>query len=312
MANTERFSGVISPALTPFKADLSPDTERFVKHCNWLLEQGCAGLAVFGTTSEANSQSGAERMALLEALVESGIDPKVLMPGTGATSITEAVQLTKHAVDLGCGGVLMLPPYYYKNVNDDGIFRFFDEVIQRIGDDKLQVYLYHIPPQTVFGFSLDLIGRLVHAYPKTVVGLKDSSGDWNNMEAILKNFPGFNMFPGSEIHMLAGLRNGASGCITATANANPAQLRSLYDNWQTPQADDMQAAITALRKTIQSFPMVPALKEIIAHFKEDDGWKHNRPPFTQMPAEQVKDLLAELAKHNFSLEPSKLAMAGDD
>jgi 4-hydroxy-tetrahydrodipicolinate synthase len=312
MASTERFSGVISPALTPFKADLSPDTERFVKHCNWLLDQGCAGLAVFGTTSEANSQSGAERMELLEALVESGIDPKVLMPGTGATSITEAVQLTKHAVELGCGGVLMLPPYYYKNVDDDGLFRFFDEVVQRVADPRLQLYLYHIPPQTVFGFSLDLIGRLVDAYPKTVVGLKDSSGDWDNMAAILKNFPGFNMFPGSELHMLAGLRAGAAGCITATANANPAQLRELFDNWQKPQADDLQAEISAVRKTIQGFPMVPALKEIIAHFKKDEGWKYDRPPFTQMPAEQVKKLIDELAKLNFTLEPTKLALAGDD
>lgn len=311
MANSERFSGVIAPALTPFKADFSPDTARFVKHCNWLLEQGCAGLAVFGTTSEANSQSGAERMALLEALVKSGIDPKVLMPGTGATSITEAIELTKHAVDLGCGGVLMLPPYYYKNVDDDGIFRFFDTVIQRIADDRLQCYLYHIPPQTVFGFSLDLIGRLIDAYPKTVVGLKDSSGDWNNMAAILKNFPGFNMFPGAENHMLAGLRNGAAGCITATANANPAKLRELFDKWQTPEADDLQASITALRKTIQSFPMVPALKEIIAHFTGDSDWKINRPPFTQMGAEEVRNLFVELEKHNFTLEQPKLAMAGN-
>lgn len=301
MANTERFSGVISPALTPFKADLSPDTERFVKHCNWLLEQGCAGLAVFGTTSEANSQSGAERMALLEALVESGIDPKVLMPGTGATSITEAVQLTKHAVELGCGGVLMLPPYYYKNVNDDGIFRFFDEVIQRIGDDRLQVYLYHIPPQTVFGFSLDLIGRLVHAYPKTVVGLKDSSGDWNNMEAMLKQFPDFAMFAGAETFLLQTMRGGGAGCISATANINPAAIAKLHSEWQSPEADAMQAGLDELRGTVMKYPMIPSLKASVAHFSSDGEWARVRPPLVELNAEQKAGLIADLDKLGFEM-----------
>ena len=308
MARTDGFSGVISPALTPFTADLQPDTARFVAHCRWLLEQGCAGLAVFGTTSEANSQSGSERMALLEALVAGGVDPAVLMPGTGACSITEAVALTKHAVDLGCGGVLMLPPYYYKNVDDEGIFRFFDETIQRIADDRLQVYLYHIPPQTVFGFSLDLIGRLVDAYPDTVVGIKDSSGDWNNMAAILENFPTLHMFPGSEAYMLQALRHGAAGCITASANINPAQLRELYDNWETPEADAMQDAITAIRLLVQSYPLVPALKEILAHFKGDGAMRLTRPPFTAMQTARVEKLLAELAKLDFAIE-RPLAMA---
>ncbi len=310
MARADGFSGVISPALTPFTADLQPDPARFVAHCRWLLEQGCAGLAVFGTTSEANSQSGAERMALLEALVAGGVDPAVLMPGTGACSISETVALTKHAVELGCGGVLMLPPYYYKNIDDDGIFRFFDETIQRIADDRLQVYLYHIPPQTVFGFSLDLIGRLTNAYPGTIAGIKDSSGDWDNMAAILKNFPDLRMFPGSESFMLEGLRHGAAGCITASANVNPAQLRELYDNWETPEADAMQDAISAIRMIIQGYPIVPALKEIVAHFKNDDAMRMTRPPFTAMDPAQVKKLLAELASAGFAHE-RPLAMAGE-
>jgi 4-hydroxy-tetrahydrodipicolinate synthase len=310
MARIDGFSGVISPALTPFTADLEPDTGRFITHCRWLLDQGCAGLAVFGTTSEANSQSGSERMALLEALAEGGVDTAVLMPGTGACSISETVALTKHAVELGCGGVLMLPPYYYKNVDDDGIFRFFDETIQRIADDRLRVYLYHIPPQTVFGFSLDLIGRLIDAYPTTIVGIKDSSGDWDNMAAILKTFPDINMFPGSESFMLDGLRHGAAGCITASANVNPAKLRELYDNWETPEADAMQKTISALRSTIQSYPMVPALKEIIAHYKGDDAWRMTRPPFTAMDPAQVKKLLAELVALDYTLEPP-LALTGE-
>ena len=310
MATSDGFSGVISPALTPFTADLEPDVDRFIDHCQWLLDQGCAGLAVFGTTSEANSLSGRERMALLEALIAHDFDPARLMPGTGACSITEAAALTKHAVELGCGGVLLLPPYYYKNVDDDGIFRFIDKTIQLVADDRLRIYLYHIPPQTVFGFSLDLIGRLVDAYPDTIAGIKDSSGDWDNMAAILKNFPNLNMFPGSEAYMLKGLRHGAAGCITASANVNPAQLRELYDNWETPEADALQDAIIAIRLLIQGYPMVPALKEIVAHFKADSAFRTTRPPFTAMPAEQVEKLLAELARLDFALE-RPLAMAGD-
>ena len=299
------FAGVLVPVLTPFIANPTtngnePDAGRFVEFCRFLLGQGAGGLSVFGTTSEANSMSGGERMELLDRLVQSGIPAAKLMPGVGACSVSEAAQLARHAVGHGCGGVLMLPPFYYKGMSDDGLFAFFAGVIDRVGSAALKIYLYHIPPQTVLGLSLDLVGRLIKAYPDTVVGLKDSSGDWNNTAALLDRFPDFAVFPGSEVFLLDGLRKGAAGCITATGNVNVPGIRKVYENWRSPEADRLQAEITTARKTIQAYPMVPALKRIVAHFRGDPGWAAVRPPMVPLSEAQSQALLADLARIGFT------------
>jgi 4-hydroxy-tetrahydrodipicolinate synthase len=295
------FAGVLVPVLTPFTPAGEPDAGRFVAFCRWLLDQGADGLAIFGTTSEANSMSAGERMALLDRLIASGVPAAKLMPGTGACSVTEAATLIKHAVGHRCGGVLMLPPFYYKGMDDDGLFAFFAGVIDRVASPALRMYLYHIPPQTVLGLSLDLVGRLIKAYPSTVVGLKDSSGDWKNTEALLERFPGFAVFPGSEVFLLDGLRKGAVGCITASGNVNVPGIRKVYENWQKPQADQLQAEITTVRKAIQAYPMVPALKRIVAHFHNDPDWAAVRPPMVPLSEAQSKALLGDLAKIGFTL-----------
>ena len=296
------FSGVLVPVLTPFTASGEPDAGRFAAFCRWLLDQGAGGLAIFGTTSEANSMSPAERMALLDHLVEAGIPAEKLMPGTGACAMTDAAALVRHAVGHGCGGVLMLPPFYYKPVSDDGIFAFISGVIDKVGSPALKVYLYHIPPVAVVGYSLDLVGRFIKAYPQTVVGLKDSSGDWNNTAALLDRYPGFAIFPGSEVFLLAALRKGGAGCITASGNVNVSGIAKLYANWQGPQADALQAEVTTVRNTLQRFPMVPALKRIVAHFHDDPAWASVRPPMLSLDQTQSAALIADLAKIGFSLE----------
>src|SRR5438045_3391224 len=184
---TQRIRGVLAPVVTPFGADLSPDRERFIAHCQWLLAQNC-GLAVFGTTSEANSLAAEERSALLDELVASGVDPSRMMPGTGCCSITETVKLTAQAVKHGCAGVLMLPPFYYKGVSEEGLYRYFSEVVERVGDTRLRIYLYHIPPVAVVGITAGLVERLLKSYPDTIAGMKDSSGDWNNTKTFLDAF----------------------------------------------------------------------------------------------------------------------------
>jgi 4-hydroxy-tetrahydrodipicolinate synthase len=247
-------------------------------------------------------------MELLEELVDSDIDADKLMPGTGSCSLADAIVLTRHAVELGCGGVLMLPPFYYKAPNEDGLFRFFAEVIEGVGDDRLKVYLYHIPPVAQVGFSLPLIGRLIKAFPDTVVGLKDSSGDWNNTAAILDAHPGFEVFPGSEIFLLQGLRKGAAGCISATCNVSAAAIRNVYDNWQSAEAERLQAAITALRQAIQAYPMIPALKAIIAHYRQDPAWAQLRAPFVGLAATDAAKAIQTLADaHGFKLDFAKAA-----
>jgi 4-hydroxy-tetrahydrodipicolinate synthase len=305
---SQPFAGVLVPVLTPFARAGDPDAGRFIAFCRWLLDEGADGLAIFGTTSEANSMSAGERMELLDKLVAAGIPAGKLMPGVGACSITEAATLARHAVAHGVGGVLMPPPFYYKGMDDDGLFAFFAAVIERVASPALRIFLYHIPPQTVLGLSLDLVGRLIRAYPETVVGLKDSSGDWSNTAALLERYPGFAVFPGSEVFLLDGLRKGAAGCITATGNVNVPGIRRVYENWQTPEADALQARITLVRKTIQAYPMVPALKRIIAHFHDDPDWAAVRPPMVRLTQTQSQALLADLAKIGFALgEPRRAA-----
>jgi 4-hydroxy-tetrahydrodipicolinate synthase len=300
---SQPFAGVLVPALTPFTPAGEPDAGRFVAFCRWLLDEGADGLAIFGTTSEANSMSAVERMALLDRLVSAGIPASRLMPGAGACSITEAATLIKHAVGHGCGGVLMLPPFYYKGMTDQGVYDFIAAVIDRVGSAALKMYLYHIPPQTMIPFGVELVGRLIKAYPGTVVGLKDSSGDWNNTKALLDAYAssGFGIFPGSEVFLLDGLRNGGVGCITASGNVNVPGIRKVYENWKTPQADQLQADITLVRMTIQKYPMVPALKHIVAHFHGDPDWAVVRPPMERLSDAQAAALLADLAKIGYSL-----------
>jgi len=294
--------GVLSPVVTPFDADLRPDSARFVRHCQWLLSQD-VGLAVFGTNSEGNSLTVGEKIGLLDTLVEAGLPPARMMPGTGACALGDTVELTRHAVKLGCGGVLMLPPFYYKANSDEGLFRSYSEVIQRVGDDRLRIYLYHIPPVAQVPITLTLIERLWKAYPGTIAGVKDSSGDWSNTKAMLDQFQpeGFDVFPGSESFLLPALRAGGAGCISATANVNPGPIARLAATWQQPDADDQQAGLDAVRMVFQSYVMIPALKAAIAHYCDDAAWVTVRPPLVEMEEAQRTVLIEALDAVGFTM-----------
>jgi 4-hydroxy-tetrahydrodipicolinate synthase len=313
---TQRIRGVLAPVVTPFKQDLSPDTERLVAHCKWLLSQNC-GLAVFGTNSEANSLAVEERAMLLDDLVAAGIDPSRMMPGTGCCSIAETVKLTAQAVEHGCAGVLMLPPFYYKDVSDEGLYRYFSEVVQRVGDARLKIYLYHIPPVAVVGITTGLVERLLAAYPNAIAGMKDSSGDWNNTKTFLDAFvragpadSGFDVFVGSESFLLANMRNGGVGTISATANVNPAAIYELYRTWKTADdADQQQSKLNVVRAVFSSrkFPsMIAALKQSIAIYTGDPAWAKVRPPLVELTPEQARTLGEELSAIGFRWRKAKL------
>jgi 4-hydroxy-tetrahydrodipicolinate synthase len=293
-------SGVFAPVLTPFHADLSVDSGRFLTLCRRLLDEGCHGLVLFGTTSEANSLSLEEREGLLEVFIEGGVDAGQLIVGTGLCAIPETVRLTGHAVGLGCAGVLILPPFFYKGISDEGLFAAYAEVIERVADDALRIYLYHIPKVSGVAISAELITRLREAYPKTVIGIKDSSGDWQNTRMLLEDFPGFRVFPGNELIMLDALRLGAVGCITATANVNAAGLANLYAGWRGEGAEGLQETASAVRRAVQSQAMVPALKAIIARRNKDDGWLTLRPPFVGLDEERAGALFAALEGAGFT------------
>ncbi len=268
---TVRIRGVLAPVVTPFKTDLSPDSQRFIAHCKWLLSQNC-GLAVFGTNSEANSLSMEERAMLLDELVAAGVDPSRMMSGTGCCSIVETVRLTAQAVGHGCAGVLMLPPFYYKDVSEEGLYRYFSEVVQRVGDARLKIYLYHIPPVAIVGITPKLVERLLAAYPNAIAGMKDSSGDWNNTKTFLDAFAksGFDVFVGSESFLLANMRN--DGVV----------VREVFSSRKFPS-------------------MIAALKQAIAIYADDPAWRTVRPPLVELTPEQAKTLTAELKAIGFTM-----------
>lgn len=293
--------GILSPVVTPFTSDYSVDQARLNRHCRWLLDQDC-GLAVFGTNSEGNSLSVGEKRATLDGLMAAGLPADRMMPGTGHCSIADTVELSKHAVSLGCGGVLMLPPFYYKGVSDEGIYRAIAHAIDTIGDDRLRVYVYHIPQVAQVGFSLDLIDRLITAYPTIVAGIKDSTGDWDNMTAMLERFPGWGIFPGNELKLADAVKLGAVGCISATCNVNPGPIVDLLHNFDKDDAADRQKAVNDVRLAIANYPVIPSLKALIARDSDDPEWGRVRPPLVELTEDQKTGLYADMDKLGFSLK----------
>jgi 4-hydroxy-tetrahydrodipicolinate synthase len=298
----QRISGVLSPVVTPFRADLSADPERFVRQCRWLLSHN-VGLAVFGTNSEANSLSVDEKIELLDRLVDAGLDLARMMPGTGHCALPDSVRLTAHAVKLGCAGVLMLPPFYYKGVTDEGLFRSFAEVIERVGEARLRVYLYHIPPVVQVPITLPLVERLLRAYPTQIAGMKDSGGEWSNTKSFLDAFArsGFAVFAGSETFLLQNMRHGGAGCISATANVHPGPIATLHGTWPNADAEAQQARLDEIRGVFARFPMIPALKAAIAHYAADAPWSTVRPPLIGLTPDQTRALISDLEARHFTM-----------
>ncbi|MES2183593.1 MAG: dihydrodipicolinate synthase family protein [Pseudomonadota bacterium] len=306
--NTQ-LGGLWVPTSTPFRADGSVNLDAYLHHCRALLEEGADGLALLGTTSEANSLSVTERLNQLSSLLSHGISPLQLMPGTGACSIEDAVHLTSAAAKAGCAGTLVLPPFYYKGLSDDGLFAFFSELIERVGDSKLRVFLYHIPPIAQVGFSMALIERLLKQYPTVVAGLKDSSGDFNYTLEVLRNFPQLRVFPGSEAFLLDGLRAGGAGCITATGNVNARAIKHVHSQWETAEAPALQAAITRRRKIVEAFPLVPAVKAVLAQKYGDAAWSKVRPPLTTLDDGRAAQLMKQLERDGYFSSTAEVAAA---
>ena len=261
--------------------------------------------------------STSERISLLDALVAARIDPSHMMPGTGCCSISETVELTAQAVKHGCAGVLMLPPFYYKDVSEEGLYRYFSEVVQRVADARLRIYLYHIPPVAIVGITPKLVGRLLKAYPNAIAGMKDSSADWNNTKTFLDAFAesarpartGFDVFVGSESFLLANMRNGGAGTISATANVSPAAIYELYQKCRgvrasTTDLDAQQARLNVVREVVTSrkFPsMIAALKQAIAIYANDPEWARVRPPLVELTTAQAKLLAVDLNAIGFAM-----------
>jgi len=305
-----QWNGVWVPALTPFNPDLSVNHEAFIYHCRWLIEQGAEGLAVFGTTSEASSLSMGERKVLLEALVAAGIPPRRLMPGVGCTALPDTLALCRHALAQGCQAVLMLPPFYYKGVGDNGLFAAFSWIIEQLASEAIRVFLYHIPPVTGIPISLSLIEALRGAYPRRIAGVKDSGGDWTHTQALLRRFPGMAIFAGSERFLLDTLREGGAGCITASGNVNPGGIRLVQEHWEAGAAgtEATQGRVTALRDRLERFTLIPALKALCARHYDDDSWRLVRPPLMPLTEPEQAQLRQTMDRFGFSMSRNRESM----
>ncbi len=306
-ARPEPIRGVLAPILTPFADDLSVAHDLFIAHARHLLSTGCAGLAPFGTTGEALSVGIHERIAALDRLIDAGVDPQRLIPGTGLTNLPDTITLTRHAVERGCAGALVLPPFYFKNVPDDGLFAYFARLIEGIPSANLRIYLYHIPPVSQVGFPIDLVRRLRAAFPAQVVGIKDSSGDWSNTRRLLTEVPGLVVYPGSELPLLDALSLGAAGCITATANINAtalAEVVSLYQQGREAEAKQRHEAVKAVRLLVQEHGPIPAQKHVLAAWSGDERWRHVRPPLLPLADAAGRQLVRALEREH-GLAPSQ-------
>ena len=288
--------GVIAPNCTPFGHDLTVAEDLYVGHAKRLLAGGCAGLAPFGTTGEALSVGIDERLALLDALVAAGIDPARLIPGTGLTNLPDTARLTRAAVEHGCAGALVLPPFYYKNPSDDGLYRYFASLIELIATDALRIYLYHIPQVAGVGLPIAVVERLRREFPDQIVGIKDSSGDWENTRALLE-IDGLIVYPGSELPLIEAMSMGAPGCITASANLNAAAIAEVIRLYMVGDGIAAEAAMPAIREfrlTLQGYAPIPAQKRLLALASGDNRWAMVRPPLDELPVEAGRELAATL------------------
>ena len=281
MSASQRLRGVVTPILTPFNDDLSLAPDLYLEHARWLLDQGMHYLSPFGTTGEALSMALEERLAAVDALIDGGIDPARLMPGTGLCNLPETLTLSRHAVERGCAGVMTLPPFFYKNADDAGLHAYFDRLIHTIDHPGLRICLYHIPPMAGIGFTPVLAGRLATEFPDVVVAYKDSSGDFGNTVAVQEAAPSLSVFPGSETFLRDGMAAGAAGCISATCNVNPAAIREVYDLAAGDREGDLDRAggnMVALRRNIEGYAPIPAMKGLLAEGRDDPRWRNVRPP----------------------------------
>jgi 4-hydroxy-tetrahydrodipicolinate synthase len=287
--------GVFAAALTPLNSALEPDAALFVAHCRWLLERGCDGVVPIGTTGEGNSLSVRQRLTLVEAIARSGIPMTRFIIGTGSCALADAVELTRASVAAGAAGVLVLPPFYYKEPSEDGLVRFYSEVIERVGDGRLRLYLYHFPQLSTVPITPGLIQRLIEAYPRTIAGLKDSSGEWPYSAKLLKEFPGFGVFSGSEGYLLANLRAGGMGCISANVNVTAPLARKVYLAWREGKAEQLQRELDEARLVLDKYPLPAVIKHVMSAISGNPGWNHILPPNQPLGAEQARELMASLA-----------------
>lgn len=284
----KRISGVIAAVVTPVDETLSPDINRFLRHARWALDNGCDGLNVLGTTGEANSLSATQRVKVMEATA-GDLGGKRLMVGTGTPDLATTIDLTRVAHELGYACALILPPYYYKAVSDDGLHAWFSEIIRQTADRPIPIYLYNFPQMTGLRFSPELARRLAADFPERIAGAKDSSGDLG-YAAELARIDGFDVFPSNEVALARAGTDGYAGCISATVNVAPSLSAKLWSN-----RDDMSVLeeVRTVRMGVSAQPLIPSVKYLVGRIHGDTVFQRLLPPHLELTDDQ-KSALAQI------------------
>lgn len=301
-ARGDVLKGVWCPALMPLDDRLEPDVANYVDHCRWVLDEGCHGLVMFGTTGEANSFSVEERIRLLDAAIDAGLPAGRMMVGTGCAALPDTVALTRHAVERGALGILMLPPFYYKGASDEALAASYDRVIEGVGTDDFRLVLYHIPGVSGVPITPGLVDLVRARHPHTLAGIKDSTGDWEHSRMLIERFADLAVFPGAENLVAAGLEVGGAGCISAGCNVNARAIRGLYDAALAGEDVTLRhAEVERIRLILQRYALIPAMKQMLADAKGDPGWARLRPPLLPLAEAEAKALAADLEASDFRL-----------
>ncbi len=285
-----RLQGLWCATLSPLDAMGALDAARLAAHAQRLFAAGVDGIAPFGTTGEGQSFSVAERRAGLEALLGAGIAPQCILAATGCAALPDAIELTRHAVSAGCAGALVLPPFFFKDVSDEGIYAAYAKLIDDVADDRLRLYLYHIPQVSGVGVSVPMLSRLAAAYPVIVAGVKDSSGNFDNSRALVAALPRLSIFVGHEPHLPALRKLGGAGTICGMANLYPGLLRRLYDRSLEPNSGDELTLIERFLAAIAPFPIFGALKSLQAELTGDASWRALRAPLLPLSTADAQAL----------------------
>jgi 4-hydroxy-tetrahydrodipicolinate synthase len=277
----ERLRGVIAAIATPVSDLGQPDLARFLSRAERLLNSGCDGLNVLGTTGEATSFSLAQRRAVMTAVAGSGLSLSRMMVGTGAAAVEDAAELTREAAGLGFAGALVLPPFYYKPVSGAGVLRYFEHIVAATASQPIGLYLYNFPALSGVAYTPSLVALLHERFGERILGLKDSSGDVAYARQVAALSPALDVFPSNEAHLLLARGDGPfAGCISATANINSADCARAYKDGDATAL----ARAVAIRSICDGLPLVPAVKSMVAYLEDDEAYARVMPPFVPLAA----------------------------
>lgn len=299
MSLKEQLRGVFVAPLMPGREDGSADLPKWIAHCRGLISQGSTGLMPLGSTGEAHSFTVEERLAMMDALAQSGLPMDKMLVGASALAYPDAVRLIKHAVGLGAGAVCVQPHFYYKT-GDEGVHAWYARLIELVNDPRLKLIIYDWQPNIHVAFSLELLGRLFESYPGTIIGIKDSNGDKKQIVERCRAFPDQLVYSGTDSTALTGLRAGSAGCLSAFGNVMTSTLVRLFKSFRSAEGDACQAEIDAYIKIVYQFPVFSAIKQTMVRLSGDPQWANGRPPVVPLRLAQISELYAKLDEIGFN------------